>query len=442
MQTYKKIAFYLAQPLVAIGIAVLVIAGAVVFSDRAHAANTSFGMQNFWYAPNLQLTPLPGFNTIVLPGARSLYIGTTTADTNNDPFIVVDEGSQALVALNGASTGGQISISSTPGSPFHDGSGIMLGIDTTSNLTSGGMWTLADLGGNNFGISGVVNDVVTGGTGYSRVFVGTSAAVASSTLNSAFSIYPDATSGAYNFVVRDRANTKNLLSIDDNGRYTFPDGSTMITATAPGTGIASMNDLNFQTAGVMNFGLSQDSGVSTSTFMKLTNQGYLEIQQPGNPLPTTITGDGSASSIPYGISITSGGGIIFNDATNVTQWSYIDSTAANTLEIGDPAGSAVLDLSKLTTARMMTLPDWSGDFLVGSTTSLYQTAGGNIGVGTSTPASLLTVDSGSAATTTVDFGDQYSSSAHACFNTKNTAGGNVSFYFVGTSMVVEGNLCK
>ena len=45
-------------------------------------------------------------------------------------------------------------------------------------------------------------------------------------------------------------------------------------------------------------------------------------------------------------------------------------------------------------------------------------------------------------TSTVNFGTIGSSTSHACFNTKNTVGSDISFYFVGTNMVVESNTCK
>jgi hypothetical protein len=45
------------------------------------------------------------------------------------------------------------------------------------------------------------------------------------------------------------------------------------------------------------------------------------------------------------------------------------------------------------------------------------------------------------ATTTVNIGRASDINSHACFNTKNTDGDDISFYFVGTSMVVENNPC-
>ena len=45
-------------------------------------------------------------------------------------------------------------------------------------------------------------------------------------------------------------------------------------------------------------------------------------------------------------------------------------------------------------------------------------------------------------TTTVNFGTIGDSTSHVCFNTKNTDGDDISFFFVGTSMVVENNACQ
>lgn len=72
---------------------------------------------------------------------------------------------------------------------------------------------------------------------------------------------------------------------------------------------------------------------------------------------------------------------------------------------------------------------------------------GNVGVGTTSPTAMLHVinTTSTNATTTVEFGDQYSTGASGsktCFNVKNNAGTAVSFYIVGTSIVVEANRCR
>jgi len=69
--------------------------------------------------------------------------------------------------------------------------------------------------------------------------------------------------------------------------------------------------------------------------------------------------------------------------------------------------------------------------------------GASVGIGTSSPSSLFTVSATSTtATTTVEFGNQYSSGSKSCFNVKNTAGTAISFYFVGTTQVIENNRCR
>lgn len=63
--------------------------------------------------------------------------------------------------------------------------------------------------------------------------------------------------------------------------------------------------------------------------------------------------------------------------------------------------------------------------------------------GTSTTnATFTVVATSTSATTTIEFGDRYTSASDVCFNTKNTAGGSISFYFVGTTLVVENNRCN
>jgi len=64
-----------------------------------------------------------------------------------------------------------------------------------------------------------------------------------------------------------------------------------------------------------------------------------------------------------------------------------------------------------------------------------------IGIGTSTPMTAFTVADYNTATTTVTFG-KHNGTGAVCHNTVNTSGASISFYFVGTTMVVENNLCK
>ena len=73
---------------------------------------------------------------------------------------------------------------------------------------------------------------------------------------------------------------------------------------------------------------------------------------------------------------------------------------------------------------------------------------GLVGIGTTTPPSLLSVSSqplgtGVVATTTVDFGDYATTTSRSCYNTKNSAGAAVSWYInAANAIVVEANRCK
>lgn len=46
------------------------------------------------------------------------------------------------------------------------------------------------------------------------------------------------------------------------------------------------------------------------------------------------------------------------------------------------------------------------------------------------------------ATTTVNIGNLGVAASKTCFNVQNTAGSNISFYFVGTTLTVENNACR
>jgi hypothetical protein len=74
--------------------------------------------------------------------------------------------------------------------------------------------------------------------------------------------------------------------------------------------------------------------------------------------------------------------------------------------------------------------------------SLFVFTGSNLGIGTTSPVGKLHVTAGASATTTVSFGTIGASGSKVCHNTKNTDGTDISFYFVGTTMVVENNLCN
>lgn len=89
---------------------------------------------------------------------------------------------------------------------------------------------------------------------------------------------------------------------------------------------------------------------------------------------------------------------------------------------------AVLNTSLLTNHRNINLPDFDGTFSLLEANQVW--SGDN------------TFSKGASATTTVTFGEIGDISSKVCFNTKNTDGNDISFYFVGTSMVIENNICN
>lgn len=90
--------------------------------------------------------------------------------------------------------------------------------------------------------------------------------------------------------------------------------------------------------------------------------------------------------------------------------------------------SAILHMGSLTSDRTIVVPDSSGTLGLLETNQTW--SGVNIFSG------------GPSATTTINFGTVGDNTSRACFNTKNTDGDDISFYFVGTSMVIENNNCR
>jgi hypothetical protein len=108
-----------------------------------------------------------------------------------------------------------------------------------------------------------------------------------------------------------------------------------------------------------------------------------------------------------------------------------DSDTAALLIYGTDGGEAILNTNKISgfsPQRYFSFPDADGTF-------------GLLEVG-QTWTGANTFDQGPVGTTTVNFGHMGSSTSHVCFNTKNTDGQDVSFFIVGTSIVVEANACQ
>lgn len=109
-----------------------------------------------------------------------------------------------------------------------------------------------------------------------------------------------------------------------------------------------------------------------------------------------------------------------NFATNLPgKINLIDNLTSN---------EAWLDTSNLSQNRKYSFPDSNGTFGMLETDQVW--SGNNI------------FSKGASATTTVSFGLTGDISSRTCFNAKNSEGGDVSFYFVGSNMVVEADVCK
>lgn len=230
-------------------------------------------------------------------------------------------------------------------------------------------------------------------------------------------------------------------------------GNTVIVRNSTGAGIA------FYTAATDRMRLTGDGnlGMGTSTPAYLLDvDGDLRVGIQGNNANTLFVdtanssvGIGSSNlgvSLPSGwnniigsrrLQITSDGsssdaGLFLRrgDAFNVGIDLWMDSNTANTyLDSRYNSNDATMLFRMKTNGAPVS--------------GLAITGAGNVGIGTTTPSSLLHVNSGAAATTTVEFGDQYSTGSNVCYNTKNTAGQAISFYFdASNNLVTENNRCR
>ena len=120
----------------------------------------------------------------------------------------------------------------------------------------------------------------------------------------------------------------------------------------------------------------------------------------------------------------------FRGPTGESPLAAISSNATGTIAFADGTDGdiAVFDLTDISGDKFFKFQDSSGIFALLESNQTW--SGEN------------TFSKGASATTTVNFGEVGDASSHACFNTKNTDGDDISFYFVGTQMVVENNSCN
>lgn len=144
------------------------------------------------------------------------------------------------------------------------------------------------------------------------------------------------------------------------------------------------------------------------------------------------------------------------DVSGLTTLSYATTTAetvtnlyptniyAHTLQGAITGNSqSITGLSQLTvTGTTATSTFATGGLTVGTTQFAIQQSSGKIGIGTTTFSSFITATGGTTGTTTVEFGDQYTTGSKTCFNVKDNAGAQKSFYVVGTAIVVQAGRCE
>jgi hypothetical protein len=231
----------------------------------------------------------------------------------------------------------------------------------------------------------------------------------------------------------------------DNSPWTVNQGGTgrtSFTAGAPTTTAGTLGD-------VLQFNGSFPTWVSTSSLGVVTRPGGSDRQIQfndggvfaGAPLayelgPTRFDVEenmnitGNADTIYFYNQFTPSGSYIGLERNSGTMGiASVSSSSAFRIESTDNNWTALLETKLLVTQhRYFAFPDADGTF--GLLQANQKWTGNN------------TFSKGPSATTTVNFGEMGDATSHTCFNTKNTDGADISFYFVGTSMVVESNTCQ
>jgi hypothetical protein len=200
--------------------------------------------------------------------------------------------------------------------------------------------------------------------------------------------------------------------------------------------------IDLRTAGDVIFSQTGKVGISTTTPAEALHiVGSLRISKSDGTQPFTTWGQGIAGlsgTITANNSSSAGNYVVSAEA--IAQ-RYLDG---NSSWLTSPSGTAGNPISWTERMRLSN----TGGLSLGSTYVGTNPGGGslilsgNLGIGTSTPVGRLHVDGGTSATTTTSFGKIGDATSKSCFNAKNTSGDGISFYFVGTSMVVENNLCR
>ncbi len=210
-------------------------------------------------------------------------------------------------------------------------------------------------------------------------------------------------------------------------------GTLSVTGASTLTGLLSMKQASSTRLSVV--GTSYFGGTATSTFDSAGNLSVIgTLGVTGASTLTGLTSLGQASSTRL----------------SVVSTAYFGGTATSTFS---SAGALTLITPLGRASGGTATTTWLTGGIVfadGSTLTQGNTAAafyidktnGRMGIGTSTPTQKLHVDSGAAATTTVEIGDIYSGTGKTCFNVAQANGSVASFFFTGGAIKVETTVCK
>ena len=214
---------------------------------------------------------------------------------------------------------------------------------------------------------------------------------------------------------------------------------------------------NVSTGGTLTVTGLSSLGQATSTMLTVSGKTYLSSTLDvtgkttlGNATTSILTVTGSAyfnsAVIAASTLNVTGLATLANSTTSLATITtlYPTNVYGFTLAGAITGNSQTLTgLSQLTvTGTTATSTFATGGLTVGTNQFAVQQSSGKIGIGTTTFSSFLTATGGTTGTTTVEFGDQYTTGSKTCFNVKDNLGANASFYFVGTGIIVQQSRCE